>query len=94
MNFDLVNLLTVGYGITLGWPSAAILLLKSDQSPLPSGKIELEDASWIASLLGIGALFGNLFFGVAINKFGRKLPLLLLAVPTIVRSFNNIVKTN
>ncbi|XP_031633567.1 facilitated trehalose transporter Tret1-like [Contarinia nasturtii] len=79
-----VNLLTVSYGITLGWPSPNILLLISDESPLPSGKITLESASWIASLLGVGALFGNLFFGFIINKFGRKMPLLLLSIPTII----------
>lgn len=80
-----MNLLTVSYGVTLGWPSAAILLLTSDESPLPSGKITLDEASWIASLLGIGALFGNLFFGFIIGKLGRKLPLMLLAIPTIVK---------
>lgn len=82
-----VNLLSISYGITLGWPSPVLLLITSDESPLPSGKVTLESASWVASLLGIGALIGNLVFGFVINKFGRKLPLQLLAIPTFVRNF-------
>lgn len=82
-----MNLLSISYGITLGWPSPVLLLITSDESPLPSGKVTLESASWVASLLGIGALIGNLVFGFVINKFGRKLPLQLLAIPTFVRNF-------
>ncbi|XP_031634206.1 facilitated trehalose transporter Tret1-like [Contarinia nasturtii] len=79
-----VNMLTVGYGVTSGWSSPSILLLKSDESPLPTGKITTEESSWIASLISIGALIGNIVCGYASNKFGRKLPLLFLTIPTII----------
>ncbi|XP_055302940.1 uncharacterized protein LOC129568722 [Sitodiplosis mosellana] len=77
------NLLTIAFGMTEGWTSPSVLLLTSDESPLPSGKITMEEASWIASLLCLG-LFGNIFFCYVINKFGRKKPLLLITVPTII----------
>lgn len=66
-----------------GWPSPSIFLLESDETPLPSGKITVEEASWIASLLSIGCLFGNVF-GYITNKFGRKVTLIFISIPTIV----------
>lgn len=58
-------------------------LLMSDETPL-SHKIDWDEATWIASLLSIGSMFGNIFFGYITNKFGRKIPLIVTAIPTIV----------
>lgn len=77
-------MLTVAYGFTSGWASPGLLLLKTDESPLPTGKITTEESSWIASIICIGALIGNVFSGYASNKFGRKRPLLFLTIPSIV----------
>lgn len=74
----------IGYGITCGWPSPSIQLLTSDETPLPSGKITIEEGSWIASLLCIGGLIGNILFGFITNSFGRKRPLCALSIPIIV----------
>lgn len=79
-----VNLLTLSYGISCGWPSPNIFLLRSEASPLASGKITIEEASWIASLLCVGGVFGNFFFTYVTSKFGRKKPLLAIASPAIV----------
>lgn len=38
-------------GIICGWASPTIYLLTSNESPLPTGKISMNEASWIASLL-------------------------------------------
>lgn len=65
--------------------SPTTLLLKSDDSPLPSGTITREEASWIVSLLLVGCFIGNTFFGFAITKFGRKWPLFYISFPMIVR---------
>lgn len=35
-------------------------------------------------ILGVGGLIGNIFFGFVTTRFGRKWPLLFLAIPTIV----------
>lgn len=71
-----------------GWTSPSIFLLETDETPLPSGKITVEEASWIASLLSIGCLFGNVF-GYVTNKFGRKVTLIFISIPTIVSKRKN-----
>lgn len=81
-----MNFLSFSHGMATGWSSPSGLLLISDDSPLPTGKISLEEASWIASLLSVGGLIGNIFFGFITNRYGRKWPLLSLAVPNIVRN--------
>lgn len=70
----------------IGWTSSSFLLLMSDdESPLPSGKITLEEASWIAGINNIAAFFGNLIFGYITPRYGRKIPLLFIAIPNMVR---------
>lgn len=80
----IVSLLSATFGYACGWASPSINLLTSDESPLPSGRITMEEASWISSSLSIGGLFGNIFYGFITNAFGRKSPLILIAIPTIV----------
>lgn len=60
------------------------MILESDSSPLPTGKITTYEASWVASLVNAGGVFGTLFFGPIANKFGRKNPLIVITIPTIV----------
>lgn len=72
----------------LGWPSPNLNALTSKHSPLPSGKITMEQASWVASLLSVGCILGNTVFGYITNKFGRKWPIMLISIPTIVSKFN------
>lgn len=79
-----MNLLTLSYGITCGWPSPNILILTSDETPLPSGKITIDEASWIASLTCLGSIVGNIVFGYLTGKFGRKNPLIFLTIPTVI----------
>lgn len=80
-----MSLLGIGYGLTCGWPSPTILLLTSDDSPLPTGKTTLEEASWIVSIKAIGNLLGGATFGFIAKKFGRKWPLIFLSIILIVR---------
>lgn len=61
------------------------ILLTSDDTPLPSGVITMDQASWITSLLSIGALFSNIVFGFIANHLGRKILLVLIGIPMIVR---------
>lgn len=82
-----VNLLTMAFGFMEGWVSPSIILLTSNETPFPSGPITMEEASWVACLMPLGCLFGNICFGYITNKFGRKLPLILITVPIIVSKF-------
>lgn len=74
----------MGFGVFEGWTSPSIILLTSDETPLPSGKITMEEASWVAALQCVGCLFGNFLFGYFMNQFGRKVPLMMVAFPFIV----------
>lgn len=78
------NLLTMGYGTVCGWPSAAFLVLQSDDSPLETGVLTVAEASWVGSVMCIGGLIGNIFFGMLANRFGRKRSLILASLPQIV----------
>lgn len=60
------------------------MLWTSDETPLPSGKLTVVEASLVTSLLCIGSLIGNLVFVSLAAKYGRKTPLLMLAVPQIM----------
>lgn len=63
------------------------VLLMSDESPLPSGKISIEESSWMTSLLSIGATISNIVFGFIVKRYGRKMPLFWLGIPMIVSKF-------
>lgn len=84
----IVLLIGTVLGLCIGWPSPAILLLTSKDSPLPTGKISTEESSWIASLKSIGALIAFPIFGFIANKFGRKRPIVSLAIPAAVRQIS------
>lgn len=79
-----VNLLSLGYGLSTGWTSAAIPFLQSPQTPLECGAISNSDASLIGSMLTIGGLAGTIFFGFASNEIGRKFSIFLVAFPQIL----------
>lgn len=78
------NIPIVTSSICNGWSSAANLLLTSDKTPLPSGKITLNEASWIASLIYIGGLIGTFFFGYLSKRCGRKWLLISISTLSIV----------
>lgn len=64
-----VNIATVALGMFGGWNSPSILLLTSEDSPLPTGPLTMEEASWVASLHCLGGLFGNIAFAYIGNIF-------------------------
>ncbi|XP_039437012.1 facilitated trehalose transporter Tret1-like isoform X2 [Culex pipiens pallens] len=79
-----VHLVTVGYGVTVGWTAPIIPLLRSEDTPLPAGPITVEQASWIGSSLCIGGMTGTVLFALIHTYFGKKIGLLLLAVPHLI----------
>jgi SP family facilitated glucose transporter-like MFS transporter 8 len=46
--------------------------------------VDLEEGSWIAGIFGIGAIFGALLSAYLGNQYGRKMSLILLAVPDLL----------
>lgn len=83
---NIVSLMSICYGIASGWPSPNILLLESNETPLPTGKITMDEASSIVALMCIGGLISNIFFGYIADNFGRKVPLLMIVIPEMVNS--------
>lgn len=86
----IVNLIILAHGAGVGWSAASMTVLQSDDNPLPLGKLDMETISWIASLLSLGGLFGNITFGFITNRFGRKIPLLFVGNLIIVRDQFNL----
>uniref|UniRef100_T1GYC1 Major facilitator superfamily (MFS) profile domain-containing protein n=1 Tax=Megaselia scalaris TaxID=36166 RepID=T1GYC1_MEGSC len=78
------NIMALSYGAFCGWPSAAFLVLQSDESPMDKGPISNEEASWIGAIICAGGILGNFFFGWLSNKIGRKKALMFSATPMAV----------
>lgn len=64
--------------------SIAQNLYETDKSPLPSGRLSLDEVAWVGSFLGIGGIAGTLAIGSLAGRIGRKHSIILLAVPQIV----------
>lgn len=75
--------MAVANSVIIAWCSTCFDLMTSDEFPLPFEKLTVDQASWVTSLLHIGALIGNTYFGYISSNFGRKWPLLLTTIPII-----------
>lgn len=82
-------MILLAHGAGVGWSAASMTVLGSDENPLQIGKLDMDHISWIASLLSLGGLFGNIMFGFITNRFGRKTPLFFVASLLIVRDYLN-----
>ncbi|XP_063542025.1 facilitated trehalose transporter Tret1-like isoform X1 [Cydia strobilella] len=96
----IVNLGAFASGVCVAWSSSALPLLTSSlgvepsemrgEQTLPTNgtetRLELteSEASWVASLLCLGAVFGSIPAGLISEYFGRKKTLLYLALPLLV----------
>lgn len=58
-----VNLLSVGYGASIGWASPTMIVLQSNETTLTTGPLTKDDSSWIQSIFMIGGLFGSILYG-------------------------------
>ncbi|XP_062551189.1 LOW QUALITY PROTEIN: facilitated trehalose transporter Tret1-like [Armigeres subalbatus] len=67
-----INLIHFAHGATLGWLSPFLPLLQSDDSPLDTGPVTVEQASWIGSILCLGALVGAIIYGSLTSRLGVK----------------------
>lgn len=84
ISFVAGNIITFSFGAGLSFTTCSYMLWISDETPLPSGKMTIFEASLVTSLMCIGCLIGNILFALFSEKFGRKIPLLFLAIPQIV----------
>lgn len=86
------NLVILAQGCAIGWLSPTLPILQSDDSPLKSGKLTMQEASWVGSISSIGSVVGTIYFGLISICLGSKNTLILCALPVTVssrlRSFN------
>jgi len=86
----IVNLAAISSGISMGYSAIVLPQLK----PYMDGGHELyphyrpfvindEQGSWVASIFGIGAIFGGFLAGYLGSQFGRRKALLFLTIPDI-----------
>lgn len=78
-----MHILTLQHGIGVGWLAPSLPFLGSDQTPLNT-PITVTETSWVGSLIGLGALTGNIIFGLLLDRLGRKVCMNLLAIPNMV----------
>ncbi|KAJ8686223.1 hypothetical protein QAD02_022017 [Eretmocerus hayati] len=74
------SLLAMGVGTTLSWSAPVLPVLESTGSWLPLDK---EQASWVGSLLAVGAICGALPAGLLGAHLGRRRALLLVGLPLL-----------
>lgn len=68
----------------MGWLSPSLLVLQSNETPLVSGPISNEVASWVGAATYIGGVVGNFMFMAIMKYFGRKKTFCVLALPNLV----------
>ncbi|XP_055636849.1 facilitated trehalose transporter Tret1-like isoform X2 [Toxorhynchites rutilus septentrionalis] len=79
-----VHLITIAYGVTLGWTAPIIPILQSAHTPLQSGPITVTEASWVGASLAIGGMTGSVVFALLHKKYGKKAGLIMLAIPHLI----------
>ena len=89
----LVNLTAFIFGVVIGFTGPNLELFKSDKTPLTSGKITLDEESWIGSLTAFGAIGFTLVYGFVSEKFGRKPAILMIGVPQTVSELVSLISS-
>lgn len=78
------NIISFSFGTVLAFTTCSYMLWTTDATPLPSGKLSVVEASLVTSLMCIGCLIGNFVFISLTAQYGRKIPLMFLAIPQLV----------
>ncbi|KAH8267461.1 hypothetical protein KR018_005248 [Drosophila ironensis] len=76
----IVNIITFGHGVGVGWLSPTLTKIQQSDSPLEF-QVNIDEISWLGSMLGLGSLCGNLTIALLIERAGRKFCIYLLAGP-------------
>ncbi|KAH8403339.1 hypothetical protein KR222_011077 [Zaprionus bogoriensis] len=76
----IVNIITFGHGVGVGWLSPTLTKIQSADTPLDF-QVNIDEISWLGSMLGLGSLCGNLTIAILLERMGRKFCIYLLAGP-------------
>ena len=71
-------------GMFIGWASPSLpLLINGDNDGYPV-RVNMEEASWVASLCVLTCGVGSIISALMVNIIGRKNTMLFTAVPTVI----------
>ncbi|XP_015036171.2 facilitated trehalose transporter Tret1-like [Drosophila pseudoobscura] len=76
----IVNIITFGHGVGVGWLSPTLTRIQAPDSPLDFA-VNIDEISWLGSMIGLGNLAGNLAIAFLLERTGRKFCIYLLAGP-------------
>lgn len=79
-----VAIIAFSNGLLIVWFTPILPLLKSDDTPLASGPLSLQDVSWMGSIVSIGAMIGALVVRPLTDRVGCKRMMELLPIPITV----------
>lgn len=82
--YDAGNIIVFGFGCNIGWFSPSLPILVSNESPLPSGPLNLSEIGWIGAFPALGAIFGVLVYGLLATKIGYRNSILQTVIPITV----------
>ena len=84
----IVNLAALSSGLSLGFSAIALPQLKGNLTEHPDlyqpFHLNMESGSWVASIFGIGAIFGGFATAYLGGKFGRRRALMMMAIPDAI----------
>ena len=86
----IVNLAALSSGLSVGFSAIALPQLKHNATWYGQGslhqpfQLDMEVGSWIASIFGLGAIFGGFASAYLGSKFGQRKALIMLAVPDML----------
>lgn len=72
---------TFSFGYSLGYSSPASYDLQSNRSASVDVRLDSSQQSWFSSLVAIGALFGGIIGGKAVDLTGRKFTIIVGSIP-------------
>lgn len=77
----IVTLLSITFGMVVGWTSPYLAQLTSDEGLF---YVTEREASWVASLMPFGRMFGSIVGAVIMEYHGSKIALFSAGLPNIV----------
>lgn len=86
------TLICFSNGLLIAWLTPILPLLKSDDTPLASGPVSLQEVSWLGSLTSIGGMVGALVLRPFTTYVGCKRMMMVLAIPMVVSTLMPVSK--
>lgn len=80
--------MTIFFAAMYAWGGVCFDLFTSVDTPLACGPLTTSESALYVSLICCGGLIGTIIAMSCADRFGRKMPLLCVSIPYIVRSFN------